>query len=1034
MSTSLFRPDLHHSAPAPRHAGWLLALACAVLAPLSAPAQTPAQAQSPAAQRPLTYADADAWRSIATPVLSRNGQWLAYSAQPQSGDGELVARELASGKERREAVGMLPPPVTTPNEENPDAPPVPRAIRVLFSSDSRFVVASTYPSQAETLAARKARTRPDDMPKGGLLIVDLQSSGAALRVPRVKSLALPAKGGAWLAYLKEAPVGQRPATAAAPAASAASASAAAPSAAPSAAPAGVAASASAAGAAPAGASAAARKEYGTELVVRDLAAGTERRFADVLEMAWSRDGQVLVYTVSGRDEAANGVYALRPQDGSAPVALLAGKGRYSKLVWDRTQAQLAFVSDRDDAAAKVPAFKAYVWARGNAAAVEKLSSAAPGVPAGQVVSDKGALGFSRDGSRLFVPVAPPAKPPREPNAGPTDEDRVVADLWRWNDDLVQPMQKVRSVVERNRSFRGVLDLASNSYVQVADESLRTVSFSDDGQRALGLDDRAYRRRVDYDGGYADVHVVDTRTGRRMLALKQQRVAFNGTLPGEQWSPDGRWVLFFQDGQWKAIDTQTAAVRTLTTAMQTRLANELHDAPGPAQAYGTAGWTSDNSAALVYDRYDIWQVFVDGRAPRNLTLGEGRRTQTRFVVQRIDAVDEDDDERGIDTAKPLTLRGESEATRASGFLRTRFDATMPPQRLVWGDSNRRYVGRARDADVLLSTASRFDTFPELQTSDASFAGLQTVTDVGAQKKPFLWGSNALMPFKNARGVPLQALVYRPPGFDPAKKYPVIVYIYERLSQNLHNFSAPTPNNGINPALYTSNGYVLLMPDIAYTVGQPGQSALDAVLPAIDALVKQGGIDTQRIGIQGHSWGGYQIAWMLTRTNRFRVAQAGAPVGNMTSAYSGIRWGSGLPRQFQYEQGQSRIGPPLLKGLPLYIANSPVFHVDKISTPLLILANDADDAVPWYQGIELFLALRRLEKEAYLFNYNGQLHNLRRRADQKDFAQRMLQFFDHFLKGAPAPAWMRDGIPFNDREDEKERFQAALQPAAAPPAAP
>jgi dipeptidyl aminopeptidase/acylaminoacyl peptidase len=988
-------------------------LATAMLLPATlAGGSGAAHAQTPPAPRPLAYTDADAWRNIATPVLSRDGKWLAYSVQPQSGDGELVVRDTASGKEQRANVGMLPPPVTTPNEENPDAPPVPRAIRVQFSSDSRFLVASTYPSQADTLAARKARVKPDDGPKGGLLIVNLQTA-AVERVAHVKSLAMPSKGGAWLAVLLE--------PAAAPAAPALAPAPGAPVV--PAAPAGPAAPA------PGGL----KKDLGTELVLRDLASGSLRRFPEVLEMSWSRDGQTLVYTVSGRDESANGVYALRPQDGSAPVALLAGKGRYSKLSWDRAQTQLAFFSDRDDAAAKVPAFKVYHWLRGSAGAVEKVAATTPGVPGGQVISDKGTLAFSRDGARLYVPVAPPPKPPREPNTGPSDEDRVVADLWRWNDDLVQPMQKVRAVVERNRSFRGVLDLASNSYVQVADESLRTVSFSDDGQRALGLDDRAYRRRVDYDGAYADVHVVDTRSGTRKLALKQQRVGFSAALPGEQWSPDGRWVLFFQAGQWLAVDAQDGSVRKLTQALKPRMGNELHDAPGPAPAYGTAGWTSDSQSALVYDRYDIWQVFVDGRAARNLTLGEGRKTRTRFVVQRIDPVDEDDDDRGIDTRKPLTLRGESEATRASGFLRTSFEATTPPQRLVWGERNWRFVGRARDADLLLSTASRFDTFPELQTSDAGFGGLQTVTDVGAQMKPFRWGRGELMPFKNARGVALQAAVYKPQDFDPTRRYPLMVYIYERLSQNVHNFSSPAPSNGINPALYTSNGYVVLMPDIAYSIGHPGRSALDAVLPAIDALVKQGGIDEKSIGIQGHSWGGYQIAWMLTQTTRFRAAEAGAPVGNMTSAYSGIRWGSGLPRQFQYEQGQSRIGPPLQKALPLYIENSPIFRIEKVSTPVLILANDADDAVPWTQGIELFLALRRYEKEAYLFNYNGQLHNLRRRADQKDFAVRMQQFFDHFLKGAPAPAWMRDGIPYNDREDEKERFNQALQPAVPPAAA-
>jgi dipeptidyl aminopeptidase/acylaminoacyl peptidase len=219
---------------------------------------------------------------------------------------------------------------------------------------------------------------------------------------------------------------------------------------------------------------------------------------------------------------------------------------------------------------------------------------------------------------------------------------------------------------------------------------------------------------------------------------------------------------------------------------------------------------------------------------------------------------------------------------------------------------------------------------------------------------------------------------------------------------------------------SQGYLVLMPDISYTIGAPGQSALKCVLPAIQAVVDRGYVDENAIGIQGHSWGGYQIAYMVGHTRRFRAAEAGAPVGNMTSAYNGIRWGSGLPRQFQYEKTQSRIGAPLWERPMRFIENSPVFFADRISTPLLILHNDQDDAVPWYQGIELYLSLRRNGKEVYLFNYNGEKHGLRKRINQKDYSLRMMQFFDHFLKGAPKPAWMDRGIPYLEREEEKEKF--------------
>jgi dipeptidyl aminopeptidase/acylaminoacyl peptidase len=244
--------------------------------------------------------------------------------------------------------------------------------------------------------------------------------------------------------------------------------------------------------------------------------------------------------------------------------------------------------------------------------------------------------------------------------------------------------------------------------------------------------------------------------------------------------------------------------------------------------------------------------------------------------------------------------------------------------------------------------------------------------------------------------------------------MIVYIYERLSDNLHRFVAPGPGTSINPSYYASNGYLVLMPDIVYTVGYPGQSALKCVLPAIQAVADQGILDEGAVGIQGHSWGGYQIAYMVTQTNRFKAAAAGAPVSDMVSAYDGIRWGTGLPRQFQYERTQSRIGGSLWQYPTRFLENSPIFQADRVQTPLLMLHNDADDAVPWYQGIEYYLALRRLGKEAYLFNYPGEPHGLRRRADQKDYTVRMQQFFDHHLKGAAKPAWMEKGIPYLDRD--------------------
>ena len=938
----------------------------------------PAAAATPApGKRSLAHRDYDAWRSIATPSLSRDGRYFAYSYMPQDGDGDLVVRDLKTGKEQRYGVGALPPPPLPDPDANPDAPPPVRNVRISFTGDGRYVICTTYPLKADTDKAKKERKKPEEMPKGGLVIVNLSTFESA-SIASVRSVQVPAKAGDWIAYLKES---KEPIPPARPGVT--------------------------------------RKEYGTDLVVRDLMSGQEQTFGSVLEYAVARDGKTLLFAVSSKTDSENGVFSMNAvARQEAPMALASGPGRYLKVTWDREQKRAAFVSDRDDAAARAPRFKAYLWDRGPGAAAAVVDSSTPGMPGTLSVSDKGQLAFSRDGSRLYVPSAHPATPPKaEADESPADE-KVLVDIWNYKDDLVQPMQRIRAAQERARTYRGVYHIAEKRYTQVGDATLRTVVMSDDGLRAVGLDDAPYRRMIDFDGTYSDVYLVDAVTGERKVAEKKWRG--DGFGPSFQWSPSGEFAVFFADRHWHALSARDGSIRNLTRTVPVAFYDEKDDTPDPPSSYGASGWTKDSASFLVNDRFDVWQIFMDGRPAKNLTEGEGRKTKMVYRVERTEAVDEDDDERGIDPARPLTLRGEDDVTHATGFYRDAFEGAAPPVKLLAADKNYRYVGRARDADVFLVTAQRFDEFPDVHVTGSTFKTLTKVTSGGAQMTPFTWGKAELIDFKNSDGVALQAGLIKPEGFDPKKKYPMIVYIYETLSENVHNFVNPSPGTSINFAYYASNGYLILTPDIVYTLGQPGQDALKSVLPAIQAVVDKGFVDEANIGIQGHSWGGYQIAYMLTQTGRFKAAEAGAPVGNMTSAYSGIRWGTGLPRQFQYEQTQSRIGPSLYDAPLMYVANSPIFQIKRVTTPVLIIANDNDDAVPWYQGIEYFLALRRNEKEAYLFSYNGEYHGLRKRHNQKDYTVRMQQFFDHFLKGSPKPEWMEKGVPYIEREEEKERF--------------
>ena len=971
-----------------------------------------ARAQQPAtAKRPLTHQDYDSWRSITASQISRDGKFVAYAYVPQDGDGEIVVRNLATGVDWRAPRGYRPP------VPPPDDPSVnfgefqaeqARLLRPVFTADSRFVIFPIEPTKAEVTKAKKEKKKPD-MPKNALGIMDL-SNGTVTRVERVKSFRVPEDGFGYIAYLLEPAPGKtpNPAEARTPAerptptepSAGTEPSAAAPASSPEPSPA----------ASPRSqASRAKKKEYGTDLVLRNTATGTERKFSDVLDYTISKDAKALVFTTSSKTEESNGVYAVTTDNDGAPLTLLTGKGKYQKLTWDEDNTQLGFISDKEDAAAKQPRFRVYNWNRKDPQATEIVSITSPGFRKDMVVSEKANLNFSLDGSHLFLGTAPPPEPEKNPDEEIPADEKVLVDLWNWKDDYVQPIQRVRAEQDRNRSYRAVYDLQSKKFVQLGDESMESVTPSNDGSYAIGSDNRKYRAMSDYDPGLSDFYLINTSDGsRKSIAAKQRG---NVSL-----SPNAKYAVYFDGKDWHSYSVADGTETNLTKDIHANFYNEENDTPSTPGSYGVAGWTKDDKDVLIYDRYDIWQVAPDGSRAKNLTDGVGRKELTTLRYIRLDPK-----ERWIDPDKPMLLEAVNQETRDSGFYRDKVNSDAAPQKLLMAAKDFNNPTKAKDADVLIMTASRFDQFPDIWVTNSGFRELKRVSNGDAQRAAYNWGTAELVSFKNADGVPLKGLLLKPDNFDPKKKYPMIVYIYEKLSQGLHNFRAPGPGTSINPTYYVSNGYLIFMPDIVYTIGYPGQSALKCVLPGVQAVVDKGFVNEKAIGIQGHSWGGYQIAYMVTQTNRFRAAAPGAVVANMTSAYSGIRWGTGLPRQFQYERAQSRIGGSLWEYPLRFLDNSPIFRADQVQTPLLMIHNDDDDAVPWYQGIEYFLALRRLGKEAYLFVYNGEKHGLRKRINQKDYTRRMQEFFDHFLKGAPAPEWMEKGIPYLQREKEKEKYR-------------
>jgi dipeptidyl aminopeptidase/acylaminoacyl peptidase len=478
-------------------------------------------------------------------------------------------------------------------------------------------------------------------------------------------------------------------------------------------------------------------------------------------------------------------------------------------------------------------------------------------------------------------------------------------------------------------------------------------------------------------------------------------------------------------------------------------DESHDSPSAPGSLGTAGWTDNDKSVILYDQFDIWEIRPDGTNARMITGGEGRKQKLVFRYRApFDAEPAAGGGPGgggggggrggggggnagpISTTKPMLLTTTNDDTKASGLYRVPFTAGTP-EKIVMMDKALGAISKAKNADVVAFTASKFDEFPDYWLTDMAFSSPKRVTDANPQQAEYVWGKAENIKYINADGKTLNAMLIKPDNFDPTKKYPLMVYIYEELTQGLHSYRAPNVGTSINITRYVSNGYVVLQPDISYETGYPGPSAMKCVIPAINTILAQGYIDPKRIGIQGHSWGGYQITYMITQTNMFAAVQAGASVSNMISAYGGIRWGTGMVRQFQYEKTQSRIGGTLWDSPLQFIENSPIFWVERINTPYLSIHNDGDDAVPWYQGIEFNMAMRRLGKEAFMFNYNGQPHGLNNRDYMKHWTVHMDEFFDHYLLGKPRPEWMDKGYSYLDRgtRDVSGLFKRIVPP---PPA--
>ncbi|MBN1274590.1 MAG: S9 family peptidase [Candidatus Aminicenantes bacterium] len=909
-------------------------------------------------QKTLTFQDIMKFREIHHPCLSEDGTWLAYELRPDRGDSEARVCRLQDGKNISIARGSRP----------------------VFSKDNGWLAAVIRPKAVDMFKPAKKR------PKQGMVLLNLKIEGL-ISVENVKEFAF-SEDSRWAAYLlfetEKEPEKKNEAKEEEKAAEKAPQK---------------------------------TGRSGTELVLRNLESSSENRFKGVLSFAFDPGSEFLALSVAHSDGVENGLYLVSLNDEASARPLAAQKnGLYSNLTWDEGGTKLAFLVGNDPKITGDP-LKAglWIWEKGS----EKPMTAVPpgNVIEGWVIPEKNNLTWTKDGQRLFfgfkpeefLEISPAEKKEKEEEVKEQDlfdPDKILGergvDVWHWNDPYIIPHQKEMWPRIKDKTFLSVYHYSERRLVRLADKELPDIYPTETRDYVLGISDVPYRKLATWEGRLFDLFRVSLHDGSRTKIASRLSENIRRGL-----SPSGRYTVFYQDKNWHLFDGNTGRITNLTKNIDVPFFDEDHDYPSPVPDYGLAGWVEDDGAVLLYDKYDIWRFEPVPVKAVNLTKGEGRRRGVTFRVVRLDP-----EEPFFKPGQKLLFSFYHNREKHWGFYEGNVKEPGAVK-LVEEKKKFTYLGKAKKADVLIYTRESFEEFPDIWISGLNFSEPKKVSDANPQISDFAWGNPELVEWSSLDGIPLQGILIKPAGYQPGQRCPVIVYFYRFFSQRMYEFNQMVVNHRPNFPFYTSNGYALFLPDIRFEVGHPGFSSMKCLVPGVQKIIDMGVADPDAIGLHGHSWSGYQTAYIITQTDLFACAIAGAPVSNMTSAYSGIRWSSGLARQFQYEQSQSRIGGSLWDVPELYIENSPVFFADRIETPLLIMFGDEDGAVPWYQGIELYLAMRRLEKDCVFLQYRGEPHHPQKYANKLDYSIKMKEYFDHYLKGKKAPDWIKKGISYKGK---------------------
>ncbi len=903
---------------------------------------------------PVSWQDVASWKHIPgrVPTLSADGQWFAYWYSPNDGPSELILQSTTDETRKTWDIGQTP------------SSGAPGAIR--FSADSRFLAFTVFPEKEK---------QENDKATNKLTLVDLQNDQES-SFENVKGFTFAEENPLWLAVHLNTPKSKEDKQAG----------------------------------------------KGSNLLLVELQTGNQLSFGNVSDFSFNKKGHWLAMVIDAYAQAGNGLQ-LRNMNTGALLSPENDQAEYSRLSWTQEGDGLTLLKgtkseDFEEDVYSVIALKGFE--KGSPKKVVFNPHEVADFPEDMTISPNYSPRWSDNLNTLFFGIHRNEIKEKEEvadslqqvenfffqaNGNSPDkkkEEKTDVIIWHWQDSRLQSVQRTRETQDKNFSYLSLYHVEEDQFIRLADDNLRTINIAPKQKYGIGMDNNSYELLAGMSGKqYADIYTVDLLTGQRELILERFQ-----TLGRPIASPDGLKFAFYNQAHYYSCDMTTGQITPLTTEIPSSFVDQTSDHNIELPPTPFIGWSSDSKEVLIRDNWNIWKISQDGKRYTNLTIDgteNGKQYQGRYTLE--------EDEQGIDMRQPLFLRVMDQNTKETGIAR--IDRGRPGTTLLMQDAavfgNLR---KAKDQDIYLFTRETVTEAPDYyMANNAELKNPKKITNIYPDQENFLLSPGSqLITYVSDRGDTLQAALFLPAGYEEGKQYPTVVYIYERLTQGLNSYARPSfPGGGFNRAMYTSNGYAVLMPDITYTLNDPGMSAVWCVLPAVDAAVATGVVDNDNVAIHGHSWGGYQTSFLITQTDRFKAAVAGAPLTNMISMYSLIYWNSGNSNQSIFESSQGRLAPGYWDNMDAFERNSPVYFAKNVNTPLLLMHNDKDGAVDFTQGIEYYNTLRRQNKPVIMLQYEGENHGLRKQPNQLDYALRMMEFLDFHLKGKEAAEWILKGVP-------------------------